>query len=250
MPYGKDLDPSPFLLEGGSAGVLLFHGFTGSPPEMRLVADYLNQRGLTVSAPLLPGHGTTLEDLKRRRWQELADHAAQSLAELQDRCQTVFVGGLSLGAALALYLSAHHDDVAGALTYSPPLQITDWRVHLLPIVKHFLRAFPKGKEFFADPTAEARLWSYDAYPVAATTEVMKLSAEVITLLPRVSCPLLIVYSTKDPSVGQKGVQLLYDQVSSTDKEMLTLKESGHVVTVDAEWEAVAEKSYRFINDKA
>jgi carboxylesterase len=217
MPYRTDLDPSPFLLEGGSVGVLLIHGFTGSPPEMRLVGDYLNQRGL---------------------------------AELQDRCHTVFVGGLSLGAALTLYLAAHHDDLAGALTYAPPVQITDWRVHLLPIARYLIRGFPKGEEFFADPVAESRLWSYDEYPAAAASEVLiKLNAEVIRLLPRVSCPLLIVYSTKDPSVGEKGIQLIYDQVSSTDKELVTLHESGHVLTVDSEWEVVAEKSYQFIMER-
>jgi esterase/lipase len=103
----------------------------------------------------------------------------------------------------------------------------------------------KGEEFFADPKAESQLWSYDEYPVAAGDEIMnKLGAEVIQNLPRVSCPLLIFYSTKDPMVGKKGIQLLYDQVSSTDKDLVILHESGHVVTVDSEWEVVAEKSYQ------
>jgi carboxylesterase len=145
---------------------------------------------------------------------------------------------------------AHHDDLAGALTYSPPIQITDWRVKLLPIAKHLIRDFPKGEEFFADPKAESQLWSYDEYPVAAGDEIMnKLGAEVIQNLPRVSCPLLIFYSTKDPMVGKKGIQLLYDRVSSTDKDLVILHESGHVVTVDSEWEVVAEKSYQFIVER-
>lgn len=250
MPYGTDLNPSPFLLEGSSVGVLLIHGYTGSPPEMNLVGNYLNQRGMTVSAPLLPGHGTTPEDLNRRRWRELADHASQALADLQNSCDTVFVGGLSLGATLSLYLAAHHDDLAGALTYSPPIQMKDWRVKLLPIAKHLIRGFPKGEEYFADPKAESQLWSYDEYPAAAGDEILnKLRAEVIRNLPRVSCPLLIVYSTKDPMVDAKGVQLLYDQVGSTDKELVTLHESGHVVTVDSEWKVVAKKSYQFITER-
>lgn len=110
---------------------------------MRLVGDYLNQRGLTAAVPLLPGHGTTPEDLNRRRWQALADHADQVLTELRARCPTVLVDGLSLGAALALYLDAQHDSLAGELACSPPIKVKDWRVHLLPVARHLMRGFPK-----------------------------------------------------------------------------------------------------------
>ena len=86
--------------------MLLIHGFTGAPPEMRLVADYLNQRGVTISAPLLPGHGTTVQDMNRCRWTDWTDHVQQALSDLQKRCQTAFVGGLSMGSLLALFLAA------------------------------------------------------------------------------------------------------------------------------------------------
>lgn len=94
MPQPLSLDPSTFLLEGGWVGLLLIHGFTGSPTEMRLVGESLNQRGITVSAPCLPGHGTTLDDLNQRQWRDWSSHVAQEAANLQSRCETVFVGGL------------------------------------------------------------------------------------------------------------------------------------------------------------
>ncbi len=107
MTRQPHLDPNSFLLEGGPIGVLLIHGFTGAPTEMRLLGEYLNRNGLTVSAPLLPGHGTTVEEMNRCKWTDWTAAVARALAELQDRCDTVFVGGLSMGSLLTLYLAAH-----------------------------------------------------------------------------------------------------------------------------------------------
>ena len=94
MTRHPHLDPAPFFLEGGPVGVLLVHGFTGSPPEMRLIGDHLHQRGFTVSGPLLPGHGTTVEDMNRCRWTDWTDHVEQSLADLQARCKRLTRFGL------------------------------------------------------------------------------------------------------------------------------------------------------------
>jgi carboxylesterase len=110
--------------------VLLVHGFTGSPPEMRLVGDYLHQRGLTVSGPLLPGHGTTVEEMNRCRWTDWTDHVEGALANLQARCETVFAGGLSMGSLLTLYLAAHPPDLPGAILYSPAVVVADRLIYL------------------------------------------------------------------------------------------------------------------------
>ncbi len=87
-------EPAPFFLDGGPTGILLIHGFTGSPPEMRLVGDYLHVAGLTVSAPLLPGHGTAIEDMNRVRWQDWAEHVEAAYQELRSRCELPAAGSL------------------------------------------------------------------------------------------------------------------------------------------------------------
>jgi carboxylesterase len=242
------LDPSPFFLEGGPVGVLLIHGFTGSPPEMRLVGDYLHQRGFTVCGPLLPGHGTTLEDLNQRRWSEWTSHVDGALADLQARCQAVFVGGLSMGAVLTLYLAAHHPELAGAIAYSPAVMLADRRTYLVSVLKYLIRQVPKPEDDLTDPQAKARLWSYDAYPTAPAHELMKLTAQVKRLLPQVRCPLLIIYSTADRAIHPRSAPCTYERVGSRDKELVTLHNSGHVITVDREWEFVAQKTYQFIVD--
>lgn len=243
-------DPKPFFLSGNQTGVLLIHGFTGAPAEMSLIGDYLHQRGMTVHAPLLPGHGTTVANLHGRRWPEWVESATTALHQLQQKCSPVFVGGLSLGSLLALYLAAHEPDLAGIIVYSPAMGIPDWRSRLLGIAKYAIKTQAKEPDFFADPAAADRLWCYDQYPIAAAHEVQKLIRLVRKLLPRITCPTLIVHSTLDTAVIPQSAAIVYDGISATDKEMLTLHNSGHALTVDAEWERVAACSYAFIKSLA
>ena len=247
MTQHSHLDPSPFFLEGGPVGVLLIHGFTGSPPEMRPLGDYLHQRGYTVSGPLLPGHGTTVEDMNRRKWTEWTGHVEQSLADLQARCETVFVGGLSMGSLLTLYLAAHHPELPGAITYSPAVVVATRLIYLTPVLKHLLPTRPQsGESDLTDPEADLRLWSYEEDPVFAAHELLKLIRQVRRLLPQVTCPLLVIHSTLDTAIHPTSAQFTYDRVGSTDKELVTLHNSGHCITVDSEWESVAAKTYEFI----
>ena len=248
MTQQPHLNPSSFFLEGGSVGVLLIHGFTGSPPEMRLVGDYLHERGFTVSGPCLPGHGTTVEDLNQRKWSEWTSHVDEAFADLQARCETAFVGGLSLGALLTLYLAARDSKLAGAIAYSPAIMVTDRRSYLVPVLKFLVHQVSKPEDDLTDPQARLRLWSYDEYPTSASHELMKFIRQVKRLLPQVNCPLLIIYSTADRDIHPNSAQFTYERVGSTDKELVTLHNSGHVVTVDSEWEFVAEKTYQFILD--
>ncbi len=235
------------MLEGGPVGVLLIHGFTGSPPEMRLVGDYLHQRGLTVSGPLLPGHGTTVEDMNRCQWADWTDHVERALAELQARCEAVFVGGLSMGSLLTLYLAAQHPELDGAILYSPAVMVADRLIYLTPVLKHLIRRKPKSDDSdLTDPEAELRLWSYEENPAFAAHELLKLIRRVRRLLPRVTCPLLIVHSTLDQAIHPHSARYTYERVGSADKELVTLHDSGHCLTVDSEWESVSQKTYQFI----
>ncbi len=246
MARQPDLDPAPFFLKGGSVGVLLIHGFTGSPPEMRRLGGYLHERGLTVSAPLLPGHGTTVEQMNRCRWRDWTDHAGQALADLQSRCETVFVGGLSMGSVLTIYLAAHHD-LPGAVLYSPAVKVANPFIHVAPVLKYVIPSPPKpGSSDYTDPEAERYTWSYEKNPSFAAHELLKLIRRVRRLLPDVTCPLLVIHSTGDQAITPDSARYTYERAGSVDKELVTLHNSGHVITVDSEWETVAERTYTFI----
>ena len=248
MARSPDVSPTPFFLPGGSTGALLVHGFTGSPAEMRLVGEHLHQRGLTVSAPLLPGHGTTVEAMNQCQWQDWTGHAEQAYEKLSSLCETVFVGGLSMGSLITIYVAACHQP-DGAILYSPALRVANPLIHLAPIFKHLIpRVAKSGESDMTDPEADRRTWTYEAYPTSAAHELLKLIGRSRKLLPRVGCPLLVFYSTGDSMVRAEGAQHIVKASGSKEAELVTLHNSGHVLTVDSEWRAVAEKTYDFVQN--
>jgi carboxylesterase len=245
MIASKEPRPTELHFKNGSTGVLLIHGFTGSTTEMLLISNYYQQQGFTVLAPLLPGHGTNPEDLNTKRWKDWVRHVKESLDRLNSECQNVFVTGLSLGALLSLYLAANNTSVRGVVAYSPPLPIAHARSYLFPL-KYLIPSLSKQRDYFADPDAEGILWKYSVTPLRAYFELLKFIRVVRAYLPKIHCPILVVYSTKDSIIHPKSADNVLGDVSSTQKDLLTLHKSGHVITLDAEWKQVAEKTVDFV----
>ena len=244
MPMNKKV--APFYLNGNSTGILLIHGFTGAPPEMRLIGDYLHHRGITVSAPLLPGHGTVVDDMNRYKWTDWVGHAKQALSELKSNCDAVFIAGLSLGSLITLQLIAEDNDLSGAILYSPSIKLTNKLIYLTPILKHFVRKVKKPLEQYAHQVADRQEWTYNERPMAGAHELLKIIHNTRKSLAKVTCPLLMVQSTMDEIIEPECSRYIYERIESADKEMLTLYNSGHCLTIDVEWEVVAEKTHRFI----
>jgi carboxylesterase len=249
MPQYPWLDPSPFELPGGPIGCLLIHGFTGSPAEMRPMGEYLAARGLTVSAPLLPGHGTTPDDLARTTWQDWYGHIEGTCDGLRGKCEKVFVVGFSLGALLALHLAARHE-VSGLVALSPAVLVRDWRIHLVPLLRHVIKTMPKDPDpqhsDLTDKEALKGFWSYDVHPVSAAYQLYLLQKVVRPELGRIRTPTLIIYATRDMSIHPQSGPTLYNEIGSPDKEQLVLHNSGHGIVLDAEREVVFEKMYTWI----
>lgn len=240
-------DPTPFLLEGGATGVLLIHGFTGSPAEMRLLGEHLWKQGYAVSAPLLPGHGTTVTEMNRCHWQDWTAAAENALQDLQERCDTVFVAGLSMGSLLTLYLAAQHKNLPGIVLYAPAVWLSNASIYVTPLAKYLIATRPKsGKSDLTDPSAKSRIWSYDQEPVGAASELLRLILRVRRMLPQITCPLLIVHSTGDSRIHPQSAQRTCKRVHSTDCQIVTLENSGHCLTVDSEWRTVAELTTEFV----
>ena len=241
-----DFRPKEFTLKAGPIGLLLVHGFTGSTTEMVLVGNYLYERGLTILAPLLPGHGTTPQDLNQKRWFDWVQHVQAALTTLRSYCKTVFVGGLSLGSSLSAYIAATSDLVKGVVLYSPPTFLARPRSYLSPL-KYLIQTLPKPKDFFADPEAEKKLWNYKVAPLKAYHELLKFINVSRSVLHKIECPVLAICSTKDTVIHPDSVRRTLAMVHSSQKELLVLHECGHVITLDSEWEHVASKTYEFIS---
>jgi carboxylesterase len=253
MPQPKHLDPSAYSADGGPVGVLLIHGYTGAVAETRPMGEYLAARGLTVRCPLLPGHGTTSEDLTRIHRQAWIDEVESSLRDLQGRCETVFVGGLSLGSLLTLWLGANHPEIAGLIPMAPAVA---FRNRLMPLTLFLYHLFkynplgPIGDNDLGDPEAIDRIWCYDELPLQGASEVYLLKREVWQALSMIHQPILIFYGQRDAQLPPEAPQMVYDQVSSTDRTLVWLENSGHNLLADGERESVWAQSHTWILDHA
>ncbi len=245
-------DPSPFFWPAGPVGVLLLHGFSGTPREMQPLGEYLHARGITVSAPLLPGHGGTLDQMNRTGWQDWTAGAAAAYADLKGKCARCFIAGFSMGSLLTLWIAEHDASMTGIVLYSPALRIADWRLQLAPLLKHFVRSVKDaGTSDLHDPAAMRWMGGFARYPVLALAELTRLRRDVLRHIAQVRTPALAIYATGDqaihPRSGPETVRRLARQV---EVEELVLYDSGHGLVADREWETVAETTYRFVQRRS
>jgi carboxylesterase len=246
------LDPGRFAFDGGQTGILLLHGYTGATPEVRPLGEFLAQKGMTVVAPLLPGHGTSPEDLNERSWREVAEAAASELYDLLGKCDSVFVGGLSMGGLLTLHLGDRCDDIAGLIPMAPALFLRDPLSRLLPIIKHLIASLPKKKDInlsVEDPSCIDLLWSYDRNPLRFAAEVQKLMHHVRDRLGEIQQPLLAFQGVHDRTVPTRSAHHLMREVGSSDAELVMLRHSGHCLSVDQERDQVFAKIWQWIQQR-
>lgn len=233
-------------MEGGPVGCLLVHGFTGAPPEMRLLGEFLHQRGVAVSAPLLPGHGTVPQDLNGVRWQDWTTSAQEALLDLRHQREVVFVAGLSMGALVATHLAVMYPDLAGIVLYSPALRAANKLLPLLPLAQLLVKQWLKGPGDLVDPEAANRLWSYETYPTRGAHELIKFQRVVRAEIHDVRVPAIVFCSTLDREIHPRSAILAFEGLGSHDKELVTLHNSGHCMTVDAERESIFARTFGFV----
>ena len=253
MPSEEDFrvlqaDPEPFFLEAGPVGGLLLHGFSGTPREMWPLGTYLHERGLTVSAPLLPGHGGTLAEINRVNWRDWVAGVESAYVHLKQKTTRWFIAGFSMGSLLTLWMAAHHDDIAGIVLYAPAIRIADWRLNLTPLFKPFVHSYRNpGESDLHDPEAEKWMGGFERYPIGAAAELCHLRRHVLHDMSRVQTPALVIYSEGDHSIHPySGPETVHRLVQQTSVETLVLHDSGHAVIADREWETVAGATYRFV----
>lgn len=233
------LDGNSFYWKASPVGVLLLHGFTATTTEVRPLARYLHDKGLTVAAPLLPGHGTSPEDLNRQKWQAWVDAADDAYQGLCMTCDTIFVGGLSMGGLLTLYLASRYQEIAGIMLYAPAYSIPKLRMAWL--VSKFTPSQPKKTGSRAMP------WKgYRVNPLAAAGQLWKLRSEVTHLLPKIQQPAIIFQGRLDQTVDSNGAKMVYDKIGSSRKQLHWLDDSTHVLLLDREFDQVAKQSFEFI----
>jgi len=266
-----------FFLKGTSdKAVLLIHGITGTPSEMRYLGKALNNAGFTVFCNTLPRHCSTLEELKRVTWQEIFTSCSEDLQVLKKDYQQVFVCGISMGALMGVHLAYNFpSEVSGIIALAPTVFYDGWALHkgkvFMNIVWHipFLRyainireGWPYGlkdeslreniERFYKDARAsefskKVLLFGSPFFPLACLYQHHILTKTVKKELARVRTPILIIHAREDDMTSLKNARYIFERIGSLDKDLVVLEDSYHMITIDKEKDKVAQESIKFLN---
>ena len=245
--------------------VLLFHGLTGSPFEMKKYGTFLHKQGYDVFCYSFPGHGNRINEIETVTWQNWCDFAQEKYNTLRKKYNQFFVSGLCLGAAMAVYLGEHNKDITGIIALSTTLFLDGfcipWTVSLLPIALHtiirYYYTFPeddcfgvkneKTRKSLAKIMAKADV-GMDNYPLNCVYGLLKLSKNVRKNLKKVTCPILCIHSKYDNLASTKGAKTVINNVSSRVKKYVELNNSYHMFLYDNEKEFVMNTVNEFLNE--
>lgn len=263
-----------FHAEPSKGTVILIHGLTGTPNEVKYLATYLHRNGYSVVCPRLARHGEPMHILKYGKWQEFYQSVKDALAEIPAG-ETVFTAGLSMGALLALLLAEEFPDrISGVVCFSPTLFYDGWNVpwsrHLLPLAYYTpIRYFAYHKEeppygiknervrqrvhkYYEHASIHdasgASQYGYPYFPVMLFCELRRVIQRLKKKLPFIQTPVQMIQAYEDDMTSIRNSQYIYDHAGSSKKEIVLLYNSYHVITADQERETAAQKMYEFFTE--
>lgn len=254
-----------FMIERGPVGVLLIHGLGGTPIEMRDVARALGAAGHTVLCCQLAGHGGNADDLTATGFEDWYGSVLEALTTLERSCDTVLVGGLSMGAVLAALLAARQPErVRGLIMLAPTLRYDGWSIPWYSFLLRLLIDTPIGRRYqfeerepygvkderiraiivraLRQNTGEAGL---TATPSQSLRELWRLVATLRPLLPTIRQRTLLIHARHDDIASLKNAIVLQTRLGGP-VDCLILDDSYHLVTLDRQRHLVTERVVSFI----
>ncbi|MFA5155934.1 MAG: alpha/beta fold hydrolase [Candidatus Omnitrophota bacterium] len=265
-----------FFFKGSDKAVLLVHGITGTPSEMRYLGKSLNKAGFTVLCNTLPRHCATLGELKQVTWQEIVDACAKDLQSLKQEYSKVFIAGLSMGALMSAHLAFKFpDQVSGIIALAPTIFYDGWALHKgkvlmkltwhIPFVRNAIdirESWPYGlkdeairfniERFYKNADSKefnnkVLLFGSPFFPMACLYQHHLFAKVVKKELPAIKTPILIMHAKEDDMTSPRNAQYLLDHIASEDKALFMLDDSYHMITIDKQKDKVAEEATKFIN---
>lgn len=261
-----------FFFKGGQAGVLLIHGLTGTPAEMQILGKGLHKAGFTVYGMQLAGHCGDENDLLATNWHDWYDSVNRAADRLLQHVDTLFVGGLSMGAVLTLKFAADRPEVVkGIGVYGPTFFYDGWSIpryaqRLAFLLKWFkaLGIFRKSVFIERPPyglkderirkTVSESMLSGDSTkgglagnPLGSLAEMRELAKITREQLPKVKAPCLIMHSQNDDIANIKTNSGLVAHAVSGPIKMVPLENSYHMITIDRDRKTVIRESVDFFS---
>lgn len=246
----------PFYLSGNDTGILLIHGFTGAPPEMKYLANYLNNLGYSVLVPRLFAHGTDVADMNRAHWEDWVASVEDGYYMLKTKCKKIVIAGLSMGGALSLYVGSYLDVDAIIAMAAPFGSISSIaNKNIIPFLKIISYIIPYkryepilGDGWYKPENAKENV-SYIGYtPLGGAYELDQLLKISKTEISKISAPTLLIYSKSDQTVPISHMENISNIVGDAIESKLVLEHSGHVIPMDGEREIAFEKIKDFLEN--
>ena len=246
--------------------VLLFHGLTGSPFELKKYGQFLYKNGYDIYADCIPGHGDNFEDIYTVTYQDWLSFAYSKFEYLKAKYDEVFVSGLCLGAVLAIAVGEKYkEQVSGVISLSTTLYLDGWRLPwykcFIPIgISTIIRFYynypecePHGIKNLKTRNVIKKLLSkgdvgMNDFPMTGFYELLKLSSFVRKNLKEFNVPILLIHSQEDDLTSVRSAEVVYHNILSSDKEKIILNDSYHMVLYDNEKEFVFNKALDFITN--
>ena len=220
----------------GAPAVLLLHGAGDTPQTLRYLGDALFGRGFHVEAPLLPGHGRTLDAFRHTSADDWIDSARLSYLTLQKDHDWVGIAGLSMGGALALRLAAEAPQLPALCLIAPYLALRHgadraartarWWGPIVPVIES-----SEGVSVL-DPVERAKSLAYGVFTAAALRALRETVQRANEALPRVSAPTLVVQSRADNRISIEDAERPFAQLGAREKRLEWVSGSAHIITVD------------------
>lgn len=241
----------PYTIGAGKQACLVVHGIAGSPAQLRPLANVLAAAGNTVRGVLLPGHGTSPDDLEGLVWQDWYERVYDEYHTLQKKHAEVSLIGFSIGAALSAYYGAHNH-VDNLILLNIPLCPLNDRFPtglMLKVYGTFFKQVKGRPEVMFNADGEPFSYVYDRVPTSTLRTMSELVAIVRRDLRRITAPALIIQSRKDNVSGCKSGPLAYRTVRSARKYLVMLEHSGHSIVTGQEEDMVFNNILHFLNGK-
>ncbi len=250
MNYFHEL-AAPFRFEGKgenkNKACLLIHGFTGTPGHLRDLGEALNREGFTVEGILLPGHGTTPEDMEKAGWKDWLNYSREACARLENEYDEVNVVGFSMGGVIALILAAEYPSMKHLALISPALKLKNRMTSLTPVAKYFMRFNPIVPPTPKPGEKPEMDIGYRKTPIRCVPHLLKLQGLARRILKKVTVPVMIFQSMDDDVVSPESGDRIYSGIKSNHKELVKLVNSIHVATIGLDRDILLAKIPEFFN---